>query len=59
MANLNFNVYNRLGVEVMPMSGYSLPFEQFQFIADFDSVPTLYQIDRLYGTLEMVQHQQI
>ena len=39
MANLNFNVYNRLGVEVMPMSGYSLPFEQFQFIADFDSVP--------------------
>jgi len=39
VANLNFNVFNRQGVELMPMSGYSLPFEQFRFVANFNSVP--------------------
>jgi PKD repeat protein len=36
--NVQFNIFNRFGVEVLPMSGYSLPFEIFTFKADFSTV---------------------
>jgi len=38
VANVNFNIYNRLDSEVLPMTGFSLPFEVFKFIPNFNSV---------------------
>lgn len=38
VANVQFNILNRFGTEVLPMSGYSLPFEIFTFKADFSTV---------------------
>jgi len=39
VANLNFHIFNRLGTEAIPMTGYAMPFEQFRFVPDFNSVP--------------------
>ena len=36
MANVSFNIYNRLNQEVKPASGYSLSFDKFTFIANFN-----------------------
>lgn len=37
--NFAFNIYNRLNLEVKPMTGYSLPFELFKFVPNLDNTP--------------------
>jgi len=38
MPNVLFNIYNRNNTELLPATGYSLPFEIFKFIPNFTSV---------------------
>ena len=38
MENVNFNIFDRLGTQLLPMTGYSLPFEKFRFVPNFASV---------------------
>ena len=38
MPNVVFNIYNRNNTELLPTTGYSLPFEIFKFIPNFASV---------------------
>jgi PKD repeat protein len=39
MYNVNFNIYNRNGAELLPMSGYSLPLDIFKFVPNFNTAP--------------------
>ena len=38
MENVNFNIFDKSGAQTIPMIGYSLPFEIFRFVTDFNSV---------------------
>jgi hypothetical protein len=36
--NVNFNIFDKSGAQTIPMVGYSLPFEIFRFVPNFNSV---------------------